>query len=78
MAKIEFLVFANHAESKTGCSNPSTWSLLGSEHREVPAVNADLVLSIPGGYRVVAELDDDRRSVGFRVHDMLEADSAAS
>ena len=41
----------------------------GSDQRAVLAINADLVFPRSGGYRLVAEMGDERRTVSFRVHD---------
>ena len=41
----------------------------GSDQRAVVAMNADLVFPDPGGYRLLAEVGEDRRAVSFRVHD---------
>src|SRR3972149_1782870 len=41
----------------------------GSDQRAVVAMNADLVFPGPGGYRLLAEIGEERRTVAFRVHD---------
>lgn len=41
----------------------------GSDQRAVLAINADIQFPKPGGYRVIAETGQERRSVSFRVHD---------
>jgi len=41
----------------------------GSDQRAVVAMNADLVFPGPGGYRLLAEIGEERRAVSFRVHD---------
>lgn len=42
----------------------------GSDQRAVLAVNVDLHFEAAGGYRVVAELAEQRKIVSFRVHDL--------
>ncbi len=41
----------------------------GTDQRAVFAMPIDIAFPEQGGYRVVAEVDDDTRSVSFRVHD---------
>jgi hypothetical protein len=42
----------------------------GSDQRAVLAVNVDLHFEESGGYRVLAELAEQRKVVSFRVHDV--------
>lgn len=41
----------------------------GTDLRAVIAVNVEITYPAPGGYRVVAEVGQDQRTVSFRVHD---------
>lgn len=41
----------------------------GSDQRAVLAVNADVQFPAPGGWRVVARLGEQTKTVSFRVHD---------
>ncbi len=41
----------------------------GSDQRAVLALNADMQFPSAGGYRIVAQLGEETRSVSFRVHD---------
>ncbi len=41
----------------------------GSEQRVVLGLGVDIVFPTEGGYRVVATVDEDTRTVNFRVHD---------
>jgi Family of unknown function (DUF6941) len=43
----------------------------GSDLRTAVALNAEVAYPQAGGYRLVAQVGDDRRSVSFRVHDQL-------
>lgn len=40
----------------------------GADQRAVLAMNADIQFPAAGGYRIVAEVGEERRSVSFRVH----------
>jgi hypothetical protein len=42
----------------------------GSDQRAVLAVNADVHFANSGGYRIVAQLGDQTKTVSFRVHDI--------
>lgn len=42
----------------------------GSDQRAVLAVNVDIHFESAGGYRVVAEMAEQRKIVSFRVHDI--------
>jgi hypothetical protein len=42
----------------------------GSDQRAVLAVNADVHFAFSGGYRIVARLGDQTKTVSFRVHDI--------
>lgn len=41
----------------------------GSDQREVFGLSVELLFPEPGAYRLFASVDEDRRSVGFSVHD---------
>lgn len=41
----------------------------GSDQRAVLAINADIQFPKPGGYRILADVGAQTRSVSFRVHD---------
>jgi hypothetical protein len=41
----------------------------GSTQRAVLALNVDMQFPAPGGYRIMGELGEHRKSVAFRVHD---------
>lgn len=41
----------------------------GSTQRAVLALNVDMQFPAAGGYRIMGELGEDRKSVAFRVHD---------
>jgi hypothetical protein len=43
----------------------------GTDLRGSVAVNTEIVYPHPGGYRIVAQIGEDTRSVSFRVHDLL-------
>lgn len=43
----------------------------GTDLRTALAINAEIVYPRAGGYRLVAQVGDDSRSVSFRVHDQL-------
>ena len=43
----------------------------GSDQRAVLAMNADVQFPHPGGWRVVAQLGDQTKTVSFRIHDQL-------
>ena len=42
----------------------------GSDQRAVLAVNADVHFANNGGYRIVAQLGEQTKTVSFRVHDL--------
>jgi hypothetical protein len=42
----------------------------GSDQRAVLAVNADIHFENSGGYRIVAQLGEQTKTVSFRVHDI--------
>lgn len=43
-------------------------SVEGTDQRSVLAINVEVLFTEPGGYRLVAELGSEQRTVSFRVH----------